>query len=123
MIVVGKHGPGVECPAGFLGAREQQIQDIERFSEYRSHCTFPDGVVEGSNNVESTAVWSRDDLVPVRLSGYGMDEYALEEAIAIEPPRSKAVILSVVNGFWRAATARAGRGGSRSARGWCPGAR
>ena len=46
-------------------------------SECRRHAPSPDGVVGGSKSIERTAVWSRDDLVPVGLSGYRTEEYAL----------------------------------------------
>ena len=54
-----------------------QLGGLERFSIYRSHAPPPDEVVGGSNNIENTAVWSRDDLVPVGFSGYRIDEFAL----------------------------------------------
>ena len=34
----------------------------------------PDGVVGGSKDMDSAAVWSRHDPVPGIISGYGVDE-------------------------------------------------
>ena len=55
-----------------------ELPHLEQFSYYRSHIPSPDGVVGGSNGIDSVAVWSRHDLVPVLSGGYRIDENALK---------------------------------------------
>ena len=49
-----------------------------RFSEYRSHTTSPRRGRRGLQKHRLPDVWSRDDLVPVGLSGDRIAEYALK---------------------------------------------
>ena len=66
-VVAGPDGAGaVSFVAGLDEASYVNTMNaLARISENRSHSTSPDGVVGSSNAIESSAVWSRDDLVPV----------------------------------------------------------
>ena len=60
--------------AGKAGVETSRLEQI---SEWRGCFLSPDGVVGGSKGMDSVAVWSRHDLVPVLLSGDRIDEFAL----------------------------------------------
>ncbi len=78
-----------------------------RLSEYRSHTTSPDGDVGGSNNIESTAVWSRDDLVPVGFSGLNMlysTSYMSRRASEVPSAWLRSVCLSLTSSAFRMAS-------------------